>query len=223
MGYLFRLKARVLLYAQFHWQDSTYHGLCYTSGEALAGTTNISMGSPWGIDPTNHRSMSGRSFHWATSRSCHYPNHWSIELTRKWQQQYHIPWLDRTEVHVSHMPACSSHVLSCDIDWYLTIPWHPTAVCVYGTLPRPYPHRDRYLQQVLECSLLDRPPVRSRSRMQTESHADTHARACTRTRTRTRTHVCVYIYIYIYIYTYTYTYTYTYIYIYIYIDILIWC
>ena len=37
MGYSFRLAARVLLYAPFHKQDSTYHGLCYTSRGALAG------------------------------------------------------------------------------------------------------------------------------------------------------------------------------------------
>ena len=35
---------RVLLYAPSHRQDSTYHGLCYTSRGALAGTRNSSMG-----------------------------------------------------------------------------------------------------------------------------------------------------------------------------------
>ena len=38
IGYSYRLTARVLLYAPFHRQDNTYHGLCYTSREALAGT-----------------------------------------------------------------------------------------------------------------------------------------------------------------------------------------
>ena len=46
IGYSFRLAARVLLYAPSHRQDSTYHGLCYTSREALAGTRNSSMGPP---------------------------------------------------------------------------------------------------------------------------------------------------------------------------------
>ena len=46
IGYSFWLTARVLLYAPSHGQDSTYHGLCYTSREALAGTRNSSMGSP---------------------------------------------------------------------------------------------------------------------------------------------------------------------------------
>ena len=41
MGYSFRLTARVLLYAPSHRQDSTYHGLCYTSRGTLAGTRNI--------------------------------------------------------------------------------------------------------------------------------------------------------------------------------------
>ena len=40
MGYSFRLAARVLLYAPSHRQDSTYHGLCYTSRGALDGTRN---------------------------------------------------------------------------------------------------------------------------------------------------------------------------------------
>ena len=38
MGYSFRLTARVLLYAPSHRRDNTYHGLCYTSRGALAGT-----------------------------------------------------------------------------------------------------------------------------------------------------------------------------------------
>ena len=46
IGYSFRLAARVILYAPSHRQDSTYHGLCYTSRGALPGTRNSSMGSP---------------------------------------------------------------------------------------------------------------------------------------------------------------------------------
>ena len=37
--YSFQLAARVLLYAPSHRQDNIYHGLCYTSRGALAGTT----------------------------------------------------------------------------------------------------------------------------------------------------------------------------------------
>ena len=58
MGYSFRLAARVLLYAPSHRQDSTYHGLCYTSSGALAGMRYSSTGPPWRIDPTTHRTMS---------------------------------------------------------------------------------------------------------------------------------------------------------------------
>ena len=46
IGYSYRLAARVLLYAPSHRQDNTYHGLCYTSCGALAGTRNSSMGPP---------------------------------------------------------------------------------------------------------------------------------------------------------------------------------
>ena len=55
MGYSFRVAARLIL------QDNTYHGLCYTSRGALAGTRISSDGPPWWIDPTTHRIMSGRS------------------------------------------------------------------------------------------------------------------------------------------------------------------
>ena len=46
IGYSFRLTARVLLYAPSHRQDSTYHGLCFTSRGTLAGMRNSSMGPP---------------------------------------------------------------------------------------------------------------------------------------------------------------------------------
>ena len=46
IGYSYRLTARVLLYAPSHREDNTYHGICYTSREALAGTRNSSMGPP---------------------------------------------------------------------------------------------------------------------------------------------------------------------------------
>ena len=57
IGYSFWLTAMVFLYAPSHKEDSTYHGLCYTSCGALAGMRNRSMGSPhegsirWPIAP----------------------------------------------------------------------------------------------------------------------------------------------------------------------------
>ena len=81
MGYYFQLTARVLLYAPSHRQDSTYHSLWYTSRGALAGTRNSSMGPPWKIDPTTHRTMSERSYHGATSRSLSYlKRHYDVLL-----------------------------------------------------------------------------------------------------------------------------------------------
>ena len=44
IGYFYRLTARVLLYAPSNREDNTYHGICYTSHGALAGTRNSSMG-----------------------------------------------------------------------------------------------------------------------------------------------------------------------------------
>ena len=69
IGYSFRLTARVLLYAPSHRQDNTYDRLCLTSRGAPSGTRNSSMGLPWRIDPTTHRTTSERSYHGATSRS----------------------------------------------------------------------------------------------------------------------------------------------------------
>ena len=48
IGYSYRLTARVLLYAPSHRQDSTYHGLCYTSRGALAHS---------GLDATIQQSL----------------------------------------------------------------------------------------------------------------------------------------------------------------------
>ena len=45
-GLLFRITARLILYASSHRQDNTYHGLCYINLVALAGTENSSMGKP---------------------------------------------------------------------------------------------------------------------------------------------------------------------------------
>ena len=49
-----KLAARDLLYAPSSRQQSTYHSLCYNSRGVLAGKRYISMGLPWGIDPTTH-------------------------------------------------------------------------------------------------------------------------------------------------------------------------
>ena len=61
IGYSYRLAARVLLYAPSHRQDNTYHGLCYTSRGALAGTRNSSTSQQriWTREP--HAGMSSSS------------------------------------------------------------------------------------------------------------------------------------------------------------------
>ena len=43
---LFPISSKGSFISPSHIQDSTYHGLCYTSRGALAGTRNSSMGSP---------------------------------------------------------------------------------------------------------------------------------------------------------------------------------
>ena len=69
IGYSYRLTARVLLYAPSHRQDNTYHGLCYTSHGAVAGTRNSSMG-PLHEGSIRRPSHHERTlYHRATSRS----------------------------------------------------------------------------------------------------------------------------------------------------------
>ena len=74
IGYSYRLTARVLLYTPSHRQDNTYHGLCYTSRGALAGTRNSSMG------PTHEGSIRRPSAPWANALPLSYvplPNGWN--------------------------------------------------------------------------------------------------------------------------------------------------
>ena len=57
MGYSFRITARVILYAPSPRQDNTYHGLCYTSRGALAGTRNSSMGPACSVVPPVYKTV----------------------------------------------------------------------------------------------------------------------------------------------------------------------
>ena len=43
-GLLFPMSSKGSLYASSHRQDNPYHGLCYTSRGALAGTRHITIG-----------------------------------------------------------------------------------------------------------------------------------------------------------------------------------
>ena len=123
IGYSFRLTARVLLYAPSHRQDSTYHSLCYTSRGALAGTRNSSMGPPWRIDPTTHCTMSERSYHGATSRSC-----WMEREIAQWVHHEGsirrpiTPWANAltTELHLAPKQV-KEPGLWCDSYWVLKL------------------------------------------------------------------------------------------------------
>ena len=60
IGYSFRLAARVILYAPSHRQDSTYHGLCYTSREIAQW---VHCMKDWSNDPSHHeRTLLPRSY-----------------------------------------------------------------------------------------------------------------------------------------------------------------
>ena len=82
-----------------HRQDNTYHGLCYTSRGALAGTRNSSMGPLWGIDLVIHRTMSRRFYHGATAQWVHHEGSIRRPITPRadaFTTELHFaPWLER--------------------------------------------------------------------------------------------------------------------------------
>ena len=80
------LTARILLYAPSHRQDSTYHGLCYTSRGALAVTKNSSMGPP------HEGSIRQPITPWANALTMelHLDPVWVREKTELCQIRYHM-------------------------------------------------------------------------------------------------------------------------------------
>ena len=72
-GLHFSISSKSYFICTIHREDTTYQGLWYTSRGTLVGKKNRSMGPPWGIDPTTHRTMSGRStteLHLALIKCC---------------------------------------------------------------------------------------------------------------------------------------------------------
>ena len=64
----------ILYEGWMHTKNHCCYGLCYSSRGLLVRTRNSSMGSPWGIDPITHRTLSRRctmELHFAPFR-CHY-------------------------------------------------------------------------------------------------------------------------------------------------------
>ena len=114
LGYSFRLTARVLLYAPYHRQDSTYHGLCYTSRGALAGTRNSSMGSPheglirWPIAPWANALTTELHLTPADKmgNSFHYTNDFALHSVTKNQKLHTIlKWWEIRQIEM-----CCAHI-----------------------------------------------------------------------------------------------------------------
>ena len=95
IGYSFRLTARVLLYAPSHIQDSTYHGLCYTSRGALAGTRNSSMGPP-PKKPNTHRGTATRDLSAPSHRQNTSPTYAAFitQEIAQWIRRPTVLWAD---------------------------------------------------------------------------------------------------------------------------------
>ena len=113
IGYSFRLAARVLLYASSHRQYNTYHGLCYTSRGALAGTRN----SHWDIQQGQVPSQSP-SIHSCTGQrgSAYFSKLPKISLKHgcSWQ----LSWLLRTATF--EVEKCVGRVKK----WAYVIVWY---------------------------------------------------------------------------------------------------
>ena len=75
MSYSFWLAARDLLYVLSHREDSTYHGLCYTSYGAQAGVRNSSTGPPWRINLMTHNT-------WANANANAVTMSWATHLVQ---------------------------------------------------------------------------------------------------------------------------------------------
>ena len=104
IGYSFRLAARVPLYAPSHRQDSTYHGFCYTSRGALAGSRNRSMGPPHegSIRRPSHHERTLLPLSYVLLRFClDDTSGWSITQTtyamKAWNRIYWV-WIKNSKI-----------------------------------------------------------------------------------------------------------------------------
>ena len=104
-----------------HRQDSTYHGLCYTSREPLAGTRNSSMGPPhegsvqWPIAPWANALTTELHLTPSPQTRQHIPR---ILLHHKGSIRQHIaPWANActTELHLA--PKGADNYLHAHIHW----------------------------------------------------------------------------------------------------------
>ena len=88
IGYSFRLAARVILYAPSHRQDSTYHGLCYTSRGEIAQLVHPMKDRS--DDPSHHeRTLVPRSYISLLERLVQV---WAIFYYYYYYYYYYFPW-----------------------------------------------------------------------------------------------------------------------------------
>ena len=146
MGYSFRLAARVLLYAPSHRQDSTYHGLCYTSWS----TGWKSIMNTWQQPPRHHNlwtdNVWSRDENMTSATQTSQPLNWQCmipwwthdishldvttsELTvydtvmNTWHQppRRHNLWTDSIWYHDEYMTSATQ--TSQPLNWQCMIPW----------------------------------------------------------------------------------------------------
>ena len=126
IGYSYRLTARILLYAPSHRQHNTYHGLCYTSRGAVAGTRNSSKGPP------HEGSIRRPIAPWANALPLSYVPLLMISIMTNGE-------INKTVHKWHHSPIC----FSCwGVVKHSFIPFHfPTNKCTFLARSRKYTHR----------------------------------------------------------------------------------
>ena len=101
MGYSFRLAARVLIYASSHRQHNAYHGLFYTSREALAGMRNS-----WRKEERKEGRIG--SVHMVNTSRTH--DNFILSAQERdvapwWERSLMVRWVVRSNLHFSFQPV----------------------------------------------------------------------------------------------------------------------
>ena len=137
IGHYYRLTARVLLYAPSHKQDNTYHGLCYTSRGALAGTRNSTMGPP------HEGSIRRPIAPWANALPLSY-----VPLPPHPLQVFYVPFVKKKKEDITNH-YLTFFLMSPPPLWKLLFSLH---VFISGvTMPPPPPPPIWYLMRILHC------------------------------------------------------------------------
>ena len=114
-----------------HPTDSiTYHSLCYTRHESLAGTSNSSMGPPWRIDPKIHCIMSEqkrrKEMFYLTMHSTHFYSYMASDGEEKRPQRFS----DENQSEICSGLVGKMWFSGTVPTWCTFILWNPDKTCL---------------------------------------------------------------------------------------------